>query len=276
MYALSDATYCILYYVVRYRRKIVRSNLLESFPQKSEAEIVHLEQRFYRFFTDLMLESCKMAFITPEEIRNRMRFHNAEAVNAAVHKGHSIALYLGHYGNWEWIASMPLWLEKEITGAQIYHKLSNPHIDRLMLFMRERMGSVCVDMHRTARFINEKIRDRKPCVIGFIADQSPKKRDVRYSLSFLNHNTPVLTGTEKIIKHYGFEAWYVDVRRVGRGYYEAEFVRISEDTAQVPDYELTDAYFRLLEQTIRRQPELYLWSHNRFRLLRKRKAADNK
>lgn len=265
MYVMSDGLYYIVYYVAGYRRKIVRRNLVESFPMKSEQEIKRIEKKFYHFFVDMIFESCKLAFMSQREMKQRMKFINVEEVNAMIRQGRSNAIYLGHYGNWEWVSSMPLWLDKRMTGAQIYHKLSNKHMDRLMLSIRERMGAACVEMRKTARYVTELMAEHKVCVIGFIADQSPRKKDSRHFLHFLNHNTPVLTGTEKIIKHYGIEAWYLDVRRVKRGYYEAEFVRLHETPHALPDFELTAIYYQMLEKCIKEHPELYLWSHKRFR-----------
>lgn len=266
LYILSDGLFYPLYYLIRYRRKIVRRNLTESFPEKKLSEIKHVEKRFYRFFTDMILESCKLASISQDEIRRRMKFKNVEEVNGMLKQGKSVAVYLGHYGNWEWVSSMPLWLEKDIIGAQIYHRLSNKNVDKLMLHIRGRMGAISIDMHKTARYITALATEHKVCTIGFIADQSPRKRDSHHFLHFLHHNTPVLTGTEKIIKHYGFEAFYLDVRRTKRGYYEAEFVKMHDNPQSLRDFELTDLYFKHLEQAITKRPELYLWTHKRFRI----------
>ncbi len=265
LYAMSDGVFYLLYYVVGYRRKIVRQNLTESFPGKGIHEIKHIEKSFYHFFTDMFFESCKLASMSREEIRRRMAFKNVEEVNSMLRSGKSVAVYLGHYGNWEWVSSMPLWLEKGTIGAQIYHKLRNKSMDRLMLHIRERMGAVSVNMHKTARYITELAAAGKVCTIGFIADQSPRKKESRHFLHFLNHNAPVLTGTEKIIKHYGYEAFYLDVRRTRRGYYEAEFVKMHDAPSSLPDFELTALYFKHLERAIMRQPELYLWTHRRFK-----------
>lgn len=265
LYFLSDGLFCLLYYVIRYRRRIVRKNLTESFPEKSERDILQLEKKFYHFFTDQVLESCKMASISPEEIKRRMTFKNMEKVNAVLREGKSIALYMGHYGNWEWVSSFPLWLEENALAVQIYHKLSNENMDRLILHNRGRMGAISVEMRKTARYITEMAMKNKVGIVGFIADQSPKKKESRHFLHFLNHEAPVLTGTEKMIKHYGFEAWFLDMKRVKRGYYEAELIQINDNPQAVPDFELTAVYFRMLEQMIRNCPELYLWTHNRFK-----------
>ena len=265
LYVLSDGLYYILYYIIRYRRKIVRKNLTESFPTLKGKEILQVEKKFYRYFTDQVLESCKMATISPEEMKKHMKFTNIEAANAVFKEGKSIALYMGHYGNWEWISSIPLWVAEGVTSVQIYHKLRNDNTNRLILNMRERLGAISVEMRKTARYITEIMNTNQVSVIGFIADQSPKKKEVRYFLPFLHHRTPILVGTEKIVKHYGFEAWFLDMKRVKRGYYEAELIRMHEEPASLPDFELTEIYFRMLEKMIQERPELYLWTHNRFK-----------
>ena len=265
LYILSDFLYYVVYYVIRYRRKVVRKNLTESFPEKSEQEILCIEKEFYHSFVDIILESCKLASISKDEMKRRMTFKNVDYVNTVLRNGKSIALYLGHYANWEWCSSIPLHLDKNVIGAQIYHKLSNKNMDRLMLDIRERMGAVCVDMHKTARYVTEISAEKKISTIGFIADQSPRKKDSRYFLHFLNHNTPVLTGTEKIVKHYGLEAFFLSVKRVKRGYYEAEFIQLHDNPKSLPDFKLTDIYYQMLEKCIIENPELYLWTHKRFR-----------
>lgn len=265
LYVLSDGLYYILYYIIRYRRKIVRKNLTESFPTLKGKEILQVEKKFYRYFTDQVLESCKMATISPEEMKKHMIFTNIEAANAVFKEGKTIALYMGHYGNWEWISSIPLWVAEGVTSVQIYHKLRNDNTNRLILNMRERLGAISVEMRKTARYITEISNTNQVSVIGFIADQSPKKKEVRYFLPFLHHRTPILVGTEKIVKHYGFEAWFLDMKRVKRGYYEAELIRMHEEPASLPDFELTEIYFRMLEKMIQERPELYLWTHNRFK-----------
>ncbi len=265
MYVLSDVLYYVVYYVVRYRRKVVHGNLTSAFPSKSEKEILSIEKGYYRFLVDLILESCKMASISPKEMRRRMTFTNIEQVNASLREGRSIALYLGHYGNWEWCSSMPLHFEEGVVGAQIYHALRNKAADQLVLHNRERMGAVCVEMRKTARYINELSRKGQVALVGFIADQSPSLKECTHFLPFLNHNVPVLVGTERIAKRYAYEAWFLRMRRLKRGYYEAEFVQMHPDAPSLPDFQLTAIYFDLLEKMIQEQPELYMWSHRRFK-----------
>ncbi|MDE6270647.1 MAG: lysophospholipid acyltransferase family protein [Muribaculaceae bacterium] len=269
LYGVADVLFVLLYYVVRYRRAVVRRNLTECFPEKPLPEIKRIERRFYRNFADQLAETCKMSGMSPEQMGRRMRFVNVDEVNKSLREHRSVALFLGHYGNWEWVSSMPLHLEKSALPAQIYHKLRNESFDRIMSGNRAVFGATSVDMYKTARFIKQ-LGDEGICsIIGFIADQSPKWRELHYYLPFLNHDTPVLTGTEKIVKHFGFEAWFLDVRKLRRGFYEARFVRMHPQPKALKDFELTDLYFKMLEDMIRRDPELYLWTHNRFKHARR-------
>lgn len=265
LYALSDALFPLFYFIIRYRRKIVRKNLTESFPDKSREEIIRIEKKFYHFFLDMLLESCKLISITPEEIGRRMKFTNIKTANDMLVKGKSVSVFLGHYGNWEWVSSMSLWLCENAVAAQVYHKLRNKPMDKIMRKLRERTGNIGVEMYKTVRFMADAASDDRPCMIGFIADQSPKKREVKHFIHFLNHEIPVLTGTEKATKHYGYDAIFVSMKRVKRGYYECELAPLHDNPSSLPDFELTALYFRRLEDEIRRQPELYLWTHNRFK-----------
>lgn len=265
LYLLSDLLYYPLYYVVRYRRSIVRRNLTESFPDKNIDEIVEIERKFYRFFADMMMESVKLLSASRSDIERHMRFVNIDKVNSLLSEGRSISAFLGHYGNWEWLSTTSLFTTNEAEVVLIYHKLRNKPMERLIKKLRQRAGSVCIGMYQTARFMATAKQYGKPCLIGFIADQSPKKREVKYFLRFLNHNVPVLTGTEKATKHFGYEALFVSMKRVRRGYYECTFETLHPDPKSLPDYELTSMYYRRLEQEIEARPELYLWTHKRFK-----------
>ncbi|MCD8282078.1 MAG: lysophospholipid acyltransferase family protein [Prevotella sp.] len=267
LYVLSDIIYIPFYYVVRYRRKIVRRNLTGSFPDKNEAEIVGIEKRFYRFFVDMSLESCKLMTISKDEMRGRMKFTGTDVARKFIEEGKSVSVYLGHYGNWEWESSTGLWF-REGTVMEVYRKLRNRVVNRLMSRLRRRMGNIYVNMHDTARFMASAARDGRYYACGLLADQSPKRKDAKVFIPFLNRSVPVITGTERVTKRYGHAAMFIRVRRVRRGYYEGDFIPLHEDPASLPDYELTRLYFQQLEAEIQRQPELYLWTHRRFKYAR--------
>jgi len=269
LYALSDMLYYPLYYVIRYRRKTVRRNLTESFPEKSKSEIIRIEKKFYHYFADMILESSKMASISKEDIRKRMILVNAEDLNVHLRQGKNITAFIGHYCNWEWMTSAGLWLNDDAICVQVYHKLANKTMDDLIKKMRERLGkSVCVEMRKTARFVNNMASEGKPFMMALIADQSPKRKDIKHYVEFLNHDVPVIVGPEKMTKHYDFVPFFVNAKRVKRGYYEIVVSPLVADSASTSEYELTDMYFHRLEEEIRQQPECYLWTHNRFKYAR--------
>ena len=264
-YLISDGIYVIVYHLVGYRKKLVRKNLSDSFPEKSEAEIIRIEKDFYRWFCDYFVETIKLLTITRQELRRRMVFKGAELVNKLTENGQSCAVYLGHYCNWEWITSLPLWVTPKAQCGQIYHVLENSEFDKLFLKLRQRMGAVCIPMAETLRKLAEYRQQRQPVVIGYISDQVPFWNNIHHWCPFLNHDTPVLTGTERLARSAGHAVFYIDVERPKRGYYVAEFKLIARDPKQTEDYQLTDAYFTLLEASIRRAPQFWLWTHNRWK-----------
>jgi len=252
-----------------YRRKVVWKNLSASFPEKSEAELKEIERGFYHFLCDYFVETVKMMTISKKEIKKRMAFKGVEVLDEVVESGQSIAMYLGHYCNWEWITSMPLWVTPKVQCGQIYHPLENKFFDRLILRSRERLGALCISMQDTLREMVRYKREGQPVLIGYISDQAPNWSNIHHWVDFMNQDTPVLTGTERIAKKMNHAAFYMEVRRVKRGYYEAEFKLITREPQKLEDFKLTDMYFDMLEKSIRQAPEFWLWSHNRWKRTRK-------
>lgn len=267
-YVISDGMYLMLYRLLGYRRKVVRVNLRNAFPEKSEEELQRIEREFYHFFCDYLAESVKLMTISRENLRRRMVFKGTDIVDEVIEDGQSCAVFLGHLCNWEWVTSLPLWVTPKAQCGQIYHPIENHTFDRLFLRLRQRLGAVCIPMKDTLREIISYRRKNQPVVIGYIADQKPHWVNIHHWLYFLHHDTPVLTGTERIVKKVNHAVFFLDVRRVRRGYYEATFKLITREPQKMPDYEITDAYFRLLEDSIRRAPEFWLWSHDRWKRTR--------
>ena len=271
-YLFSDILYLLLAYVLRYRHRVVWKNLRTSYPDKSDKEIKTLQRQFYRHFCDILVETVKYTSISDKNIMRRMTFKNSEQVAEILNSGQSIALLLGHYGNWEWISSLVLWVRPLITNnsvmGQIYHPLENEVINRVVLKTRDRMKSDSVSMKETLRWILGNTRDGRPTILGYINDQVPKWENIHHWLTFLNHpDTPVFTGIERIVHSQNQAVVYVDVRQVGRGRYDCEFQVITRDPSTMGEFELTDIYFQRMEQTINRAPQYWLWSHNRWRSL---------
>lgn len=264
LYRLSDFIYCLLYYLVGYRKKVVRENLASSFPEKSAEELRKIEQGFYHFLCDYVVESLKMMTISDSNLRKRMVYKNVELFDQCVEEGQSCAIYLGHYCNWEWVTSMPLWVTPKAQCGQIYHPLENLVTDLLFLRMRQRHGARCITMQDTLRFLLKSQQEKQPVIIGYIADQKPYWTNIHHWVNFLNHDTPVLTGTDRILRKMNHAVIYCDIQRVRRGYYVATYKMMTREPGKMKDFELTDMYFKMLEESIRRAPEYWLWSHKRW------------
>ena len=209
----------------------------------------------------------KLMTISKQQIMKRMTFTGMETFNQVLSEGQSIGVYLGHIGNWEWITSMPYWAPNSLC-CQLYHPLENEYFDRLFKFVRERQGAYCIPMQESLRKIIQFTHEGKPLVVGYISDQVPLWWNIHHWVDFLHHDTPVLTGAERIVKHTGQAFFYGHVTRVKRGHYNCEMRLISRNTKEMADFEITDLYYKELEKSIRNQPELYLWSHNRWKRTR--------
>lgn len=268
LYVFSDCLYLLVGKVVKYRHKVIWKNLKDSFPEKDEAELLRIEREFYHYFCDYLVETIKLLNMSKRELRQRMVFTGIEEMNELLEKGVSCAVYLGHYGNWELITSLPLWVSEKAQCCQVYHPLNNERFDKLFKSVREKHHALCIPMAETLRQVVSYRQKKQPIVIGYIADQAPFWNNIHHWVDFLNHDTPVLTGSERIIKKTGQAVFYGDVSRVRRGYYQCDFKLITTEPAKYMDWEITDKYFQLLEETIHRQPELYLWSHKRWKRTR--------
>lgn len=173
LYAISDGIYYMMYYVVRYRRHLVRKHLIDCFPEKSDEERLKIEREFYSWLCDYFVETIKLFTMSKKQVMKRMQFVGAEKVRESCQKGQSCAVYLGHYCNWEWVTSLPLWAGEDITFGQIYHVLENSAFDKLFLYLRNRLGAISIPMAETLRKIVKMRQEGKQIVIGFIADQVP-------------------------------------------------------------------------------------------------------
>ena len=269
-YLMSDVLYVIIGLVIRYRRRVVDKNLRASFPEMSDEEIVRLRRRFYRFFCDYIAETVKFATMKMDNIKRRMKFHGMERVIEALNEGKSIAMYLGHYGNWEMVTSIRQWLGEMPNGGfgHVYHPLENEVFDRLFLTFRNRMGSQSIAMNDILRWIITQRQGGHPTLVGYISDQVPLWWNIHHWTTFMNQDTPVLTGVERIARRERQAVIYLDIVCVKRGYYEGTIRWITDDASTMPEFAITDEYFRLLETTIRRAPQYWLWSHNRWKRTR--------
>lgn len=264
-YFFSDICYLILYYVIRYRRRVVRINLENAFPEKSQAERLEIEKKYYRHLCDLFVEMYRMWHMSAREIRERCVFTNPEVIQRYFEQGRSVVAVLGHYGNWEWMASYGLWMSDDVDFFTLYKPLHDPVADRVMRSIRSRFKAKPVPRQDILRRIVENRRENRLFLAAFIGDQTPNKSNLNFWMQFLNQDTPVLVGTEKIARKFDLPVVSLRVRKIRRGYYEVDFVDLCADPQQLESGELTRMHTRMLERFIREIPELWLWSHKRWK-----------
>ncbi len=269
LYVFSDIAYPIVYYLVRYRRGVVRENLANAFPELSEEERRATERRFYRWFCDYVVETLRLLSMSEDEMRERMVIEGFDEVEAELENHPFVFVYLGHYCNWEWISSLQLWAKQERTHtAQIYRPLRSEAFDRLFYVMRTQFGSENIPKNDSLRRILEMRREDHRTVIGFISDQSPSWNAIHHWVTFLHQDTPVFTGTERIARKVDAAIYFANVERTARGRYRMRFELMTRDAKAAPEFGPTEDYMRRLEAMIRRQPYLWLWSHRRWKRTR--------
>lgn len=266
LYLLSDLIYPLIYYVIRYRRKVVHSNLVNSFPEKSEKEIIDIERKFYRHFCDYVMETVKLLHISDDEMRKRMRFTNSELIEELRGDGRPFFVYLGHQCNWEYIISITMWMDPSITAYQIYHPLSNKVMDKLIYRLRSRFNSIGIPQKQAVRTILTLMREGKHPLVGLISDQRPPRKPEPEWMTFLNQDTPIITGGEAMGRKLDAHFIYGSVKCVKRGYYEITFHQIEPIEGEAFSY--SRQYMRMLEKDIIAQPQMWLWSHKRWSMKR--------
>ena len=269
LYVLSDGVYLLIYRIFRYRRPVIRQNLTKCFPDKSLTEITEIEKKFYRNFADYIFETIKLLHISDKTIKRRMTFENVEAIDNAFISGRDVVVYFSHTGNWEWTPSIRLHSHfcdnPEVEFGQIYRPLKNKAMDRIMLKIRSRFGSRSIPKATALRQFVSYRRQKRLFVVGFMSDQTPKHESTRLVLSFFGRPTSVITGTEVLARRLDTTVVYWHMSKPERGHYHVRVVPMAESAAETKPGELTAAYFKLLEENIKAQPSLWLWTHKRWK-----------
>lgn len=267
LYGMADIGYVLLYYIIRYRRGVVRKNLVTAFPEKSIDDIKTIERKFYHWFCDYFLEAIKLLSISEKELRRRFTIINSEEVEQCFQEGQDVAAILGHYCNWEWLSCVGMNLPPERETGLIYHPLRNKTFDYLFRKLRSHeQNSHVIPKKDILRYVVTKKREGVRNICGYISDQGPKWTNIHLWLPFLNHEyTPVFTGGERIMRKMNNAVFYVEMSRPKRGYYTATYKLITRDPNTLPADDITRRFFCLLEGTIRQEPAFYLWSHNRWK-----------
>jgi KDO2-lipid IV(A) lauroyltransferase len=263
LYFLSNFQYYLVYYVVGYRKKVVRQNLINSFPDKDFKSIRQIEKKFFKYFSDLIYEIIKVTNLSNEELNKRIKFNGLDQLEHYFKNDKSVLACTGHYGNWEF-CMLALGLNVSVKPHVIYKPLKNEEFENWFLKFRTRFGNVLVPMRQTLRNVIDTMN--QPTIYCFGSDQSPARDEVQYTLNFLNQRTAVLLGLEKIAIKTKRPIFYFDVKRIRRGYYEVDILPLCLQPELTYKYEITDLYFDFLAKTIKNEPAFWLWSHRRWKL----------
>lgn len=275
LYLLSDILYLIVYKLIGYRKKVVRKNLKHSFPSFSQQQLLKIEKEFYHHFCDLFVETIKLSSMSTETIKQRFSVTNMEVVEKLFAQGKSCISLLGHYGNWEWSAAYGLYITPPAKALFLYKQVKNQAFDKLIQTLRQRFSVECIEKDFALRKMLQYKKQGVATFTGFLADQTPTARNIHYWTQFMNQDTPVFDGAERIARSMSYALLYIDVRKIKRGFYELTLIPMSDDVSATTEFEMTEQYVRLLEQTIQRNPSYYLWTHRRWKHKRTQPTTSN-
>lgn len=263
LYALSDGFYFITYYIIGYRRKIVKDNLALTLPHLSEKERLVIEKKSYKNMCDVFLEMIKTLTISKSEMERRYQFKNIEVYTELEKKGKSIALLCAHYASYEWAISINSKISFE--GYAVYKKINNRYFDKLVRDIRSKFKATLITTKETIPEMENNYRNNKLSLYGLISDQSPRLGSFFHWNKFMGIEVPIHTGGEMLAKKYDMNVLFLRTKKLSRGFYEAEVEVLSENAKEEPNYEITDRFLKLVEQQIYEQPECYLWTHKRWK-----------
>lgn len=249
--------------VAQYRRGVVARNISNSFPNKTKAEKKLIEKKFYQGFVETFVEILYFTHINLEKEQHRLRFENYEVLGDLFDRGKNVMVVMGHFGNWEFIGMFKRNIKSKIFF--VYKKLNNKTMDKFFRDLRGRNGGIPLEMKQTFRTLYNEAQQKNPFLALFISDQRPLKGEIKHWVTFMGQDTPMMLGTEKLAKKTGCAVVYIEMMKTKPGYCNVGLELICEDASKTADYEITDKFMALLEKSINKAPEQYLWTHNRWK-----------
>ena len=268
LYILSDIICFIVYRLIGYRKKVVRSNLALALPHLSDEERLVIEKKSYKHLCDMFLEMIKTMSIYKKEMDKRFSYKNLEEYKNLEKEGKSIALMLAHYASYEWVVSMNS--KVSFKGYGIYKRVNNKYFDRLVRRIRSKFDAELIPIDKTSAVIAHNHANNILSTYGFASDQSPQLRGINHWHKFMGIDVPVYVGGELLSKKFDMNMMFLKVSKVKRGYYEAEFELLSNDVKSVPNFELMNTFLEKVEKQILEAPEYYLWTHRRWKHMGKK------
>ena len=263
LYAFSDFLYLFIFRIFGYRKKVVKENLNLVFPDKTKEEINRITKAFYHHLCDMMVESIKSLTISEDEMKKRFTFSNVEVIRNLEKNNKSIALICAHYGSWEWIFILQTYVDTK--GYAIYKRLGNKYFDKLVKQIRAKYNSYLITTKESIPILMKSKVEGNTIICGFVSDQSPKALKAFHWNEFMGIKVPVHTGAEMLAKKIDMAVVFFRVKKLKRGFYETTFETIAENPKDFKNYEITDAFLKLVEKQIIEAHEYYLWTHKRWK-----------
>ena len=269
---ISRLLYFLLNKVIHYREKVILGNLGNAFPEKSENEIQEIKSAFYRYFSRLLIENIRMFHMSLSRLEKHIELVNPEVLENYYRQGISVAAIAAHYGNWEWLLGLRKAVPHHSVG--IYKPLNNRYFNRFFTRHRSKYGTEIINMREVPRVLLNYSRMDVKTLTVFISDQSPVWEEIQYWTRFLNQETPVYLGPEKLARKMKMAVIYFRVKVEPGHHYKVTAIPVTDDASQLQDFEITEKHLALLEEDIRNCPQYWLWSHRRWKLRDKRKAQE--
>ncbi len=264
LYIISDGFYLLNYYIIGYRKEVVLENLKLAFPEREEKELKKIRKQFFKHLTDFFVESIKSFSISEKEVLKRMKYKNMGVLDEIVKTGKSIMIVGCHEANWEWLLGIPLNIEN-IKCQAAYTKIANKYFERIVKKTRSKFGGIMYRSTDTIKNVYRNYKNNTQSLYCLLSDQSPQINKANYWSEFMGVKVPIHTGAEMLAKKYDMSYVVWTSRKIKRGYYEIEFELITNEPSTFEDFQLTDRFLEITEKNIRKNPEVYLWSHKRFK-----------
>lgn len=272
LYIFSDVIFFLNYYLVGYRKNVITQNLKNSFPEKSEEEIAIIRKKFYENFSDYLVETIKSFSISETEARVRMQHINQDVFHEAKAEGKNVIMLAGHVFNWEWMNAFARIIPQKHCHP-VYRKVNSDFWENQMKKVRNKFGNEALEANEVIKNIFRSQNDGESAYM-FVADQTPHVAHVNYGLEFLNQKTPAFIGYDKLATRMDLAFIYCEMKKVKRGYYQVNYHRIYPDGEKFTEHEVVRKFHKLLENTLHKHPDNYLWSHRKWKYQESIKTFD--
>lgn len=271
-YGIMHPFFTAILRIVGYRRRVIIENLRKSFPEKSDSEIKHITREYYRTLAEVIVTTICLAAATPKRFGDVVEWVEPEE-HIKRNKGRDWIAMASHYGCWEYY---PLWCWQDKLGyfMAVYHPLKSDIFEHFYRRLRSFEPSVAVvPMKETVRHYIKHRSSEHTTVLGLISDQSPRLTAESQWIDFLNQKTIFIEGSERLAMKFKIPVYFVVTERICLGRYRISFIEIYDGKEPIKEGDITRRYAEELERMIRRTPELWMWSHKRWKHTPEKQAA---